>query len=380
MKIEEIKAGVIKNSRGEDAIEILVNKKYKGSTASGASNGKHEVPCFSPKGISFSVDFVNKNSHFKNFYLEEFSDLAVFDPFIPIIGGNSVVALQLACLKAMADNKVYSFLDSITKKMPIPLGNCIGGGAHSSAGTYIQEFLLIPEKKTVAERIALNREIYNAIGCISKAKKKTDEGAFVLPKPDQEVFSFLDDVLEGFRNNGHKINFGLDIASSQLYNKGKYNYKNFASSQKRRILTREEQVEQVNAWIKAFGLTYVEDPLQEEDFNGFSKISKKTLVCGDDLVTTNIERLKIALKENSVNCVIVKPNQIGSLVKTKEFVDFCHKKGIVTVLSHRSGETMDNSLSHLAVGWKIPYIKIGIFGKERECKLQELIRIEQEIS
>ncbi len=379
MKIQEVKAYVIKNSRGEDAIEILVNKKYRASAPSGASTGKHEVACFSEKGISFSVNFINTHPHFKNFSLEEFSDLAVFDSFIPILGGNSVVAMQLACLKAMADGEVYSFLNSRVKKMPIPLGNCIGGGAHSTGGSDIQEFLLIPEKKTVAERIALNREVYHAIGKISQAKKKTDEGAFVLPEPDQEIFSFLDDVLDGFRNQGHKISFGLDIAASQLYHKGKYHYTHFAAFQRKKVLLREKQIEQVNAWVKAFHLGYVEDPLQEEDFDGFSKISKNTLVCGDDLVTTSVERLKLALHKRSVNCVIVKPNQIGSIVKTKEFVDVCHKEGITPVLSHRSGETMDSSLAHLAVGWKIPYIKTGIFGKEREVKLQELIRIEKDI-
>lgn len=373
MHIKDIKARIIQNSRGENAIEVLVNKKYKASAPSGASTGRHEVPCFSSRGIHFSVDFINKHPHFRNFSLEEFSDLALFDSFIPVLGGNPVVALQGACLQAMADGNPASFLSSRIK-FPIPLGNCIGGGAHSKGdGTDIQEFLLIPQAKTMEKRVALNREVYDLIGKKSKAKKKTDEGAFVLSLSDEEVFSFLDEIC----SQREKISFGLDIAASQLYARGKYAYKNFSLPQKKKVLSQVEQINLVNDWTNKFHLGYVEDPLQEEDFQGFSQITKRTLVCGDDLVTTNIERLKIALKKKSVNCIIVKPNQIGSLVKTKEIVDFCEKKDITTVISHRSGETMDTLIADLAAAWHIPYIKTGIFGKEREVKLQRLIDLER---
>src|SRR3989344_4700541 len=292
MHIKEVRAHIIKNSRGEKAIEIIVNKKYKASAASGASTGKHEVPCFSSQGIEFSVTFINKHPHFKNFSLTEFSDLAVFDSFIPLLGGNAVVALQGACLQAMAHGNVAPYLSS-RLRFPVPLGNCVGGGAHSKGiGTDIQEFLLLPKMKTMKDRVFLNRHVYDLIGKITKIKKKTDEGAFIL--------------------------------------------------QKKNVLSKGSQIHLVNNWIQKYHLSYFEDPLQEEDFSGFSRIHKgKNLICGDDLVTTNIERLQIALKKRSVNSIIVKPNQIGSLIKTKEIVDFCKKKGIATIISHRSGETMD---------------------------------------
>ncbi|MDP3918691.1 MAG: enolase C-terminal domain-like protein, partial [Nanoarchaeota archaeon] len=170
------------------------------------------------------------------------------------------------------------------------------------------------------------------------------------------------------------------IAASEFYSNGKYNYKNFSKDQTKKTLTPKEQIALVNSWIKKYKLAYVEDPLHEEDFKGFSQLDKKTLICGDDLLTTNLTRLKKALRNKSVNSMIIKPNQIGSLIKTKKVVDFAHSQGIKTIISHRSGETLDNTISHLAVAWNIPYIKTGIYGKEREVKLKELLKIENEIS
>lgn len=378
MYIKEVKAHVIKNSRGEDAIEVLINKKYKGSAPSGASTGIHEVPCFSPQGILASVSFLNTHAHLPGLKIEEFSDLALFDPWISEIGGNAVLALQSACLQALSEGDIAPYLSS-SLKFPIPLGNCIGGGAHTHLKSIdIQEFLLLPQAKTFSERVFLNRHVYHVIEKLTAAKKKTDEGAFILKQNDEETFSFLSALLDDLRSCGFSLRFGIDMASSQFYDKGKYHYKHFSLASPKKVFSPKQQIAQVNTWIKKYDLAYIEDPLFEEDFFGFSQIHKKnTLLCGDDLVATNIERLKEALKQNSINSIIVKPNQIGSLVRTKEIVDFCRKKGIRTVISHRSGETMDPLIAHLAAAWHIPYIKTGIFGKEREIKLQELIRLEK---
>src|SRR3989344_3798380 len=172
MHIKEVRAHIIKNSRGEKAIEIIVNKKYKASAASGASTGKHEVPCFSSQGIEFSVTFINKHPHFKNFSLTEFSDLAVFDSFIPLLVGNAVVALQGACLQAMAHGNVAPYLSSRLR------------------------FPVLPKMKTMKDRVFLNRHVYDLIGKITKIKKKTDEGAFILQKTNENVFLFLSQLLD----------------------------------------------------------------------------------------------------------------------------------------------------------------------------------------
>ena len=131
--------------------------------------------------------------------------------------------------------------------------------------------------------------------------------------------------------------------------------------------------------IKKYDLYYVEDPLHQDDFLGFAYINKKALVVGDDLIATDIERLKRAVHLHAVNGFIVKPNQIGSLYKLKEIVNYGKENNIVPVISHRSGETMDVTISHLSVGLEIPIIKTGVSGKEREIKLNELVRIEEEI-
>jgi enolase len=133
--------------------------------------------------------------------------------------------------------------------------------------------------------------------------------------------------------------------------------------------------------IKDNDLFYAEDPLQEDDFESFAKLSKKTksLIVGDDLTCTQPARLLDAIKHKSINAVIVKPNQNGSLLKTKEFLDIAKKHDITPIISHRSGETLDSTISDLAVGWQIPFIKTGILGKERFAKLNRLIKIERQV-
>src|SRR3989338_4164567 len=198
MHIKEVRAHIIKNSRGEKAIEIIVNKKYKASAASGASTGKHEVPCFSSQGIEFSVTF------------------------IPLLGGNAVVALQGACLQAMAHGNVAPYLSS-RLRFPVPLGNCVGGGAHSKGiGTDIQEFLLLPKMKTMKDRVFLNRHVYDLIGKITKIKKKTDEGAFILQKTNENVFLFLSQLLDEIKKEGYSVQLGVDVAASRKSNSFPY--------------------------------------------------------------------------------------------------------------------------------------------------------------
>ncbi len=374
MIIKELKARVIKNSRNEDAIEVIVNKKYSASAPSGASTGMHEVKAFT-KDVKYAVNYLNK---FKIHYsFEEFKDLEVLDFLKNEIGGNPTIAVQYAVLRAMSENNVYKFLNPKARSLPVPLGNCIGGGAHTKIkASDIQEFLLIPSAKTFSGRANLSRNLYEMIGKLSKAKNKTDEGAFILNISNEDIFEFLMDVTYEFREHtGYKVNFGIDLAATQLFKNGMYHYHN----SKEKVLSREKQIEKVNEWIKEYNLGYVEDGLQEEDFLGFAKLNKKTLICGDDLITTNLERLKKAVKLRSVNCMIVKLNQIGSIIETKKVVDFASKHGIKTVISHRSGETMDPMIAHLAVAWDMDYIKTGIFGKEREVKLKELVKIEKEL-
>ncbi|MAG77933.1 enolase [archaeon] len=379
MKIKEVKATIIKNSRNHNTIQVTINKKYHSSAPSGASTGSHEIPAYK-RSLPFAIKYINSSKELKGLSFDEFNDLSYFNSWINTLGANPIVALQGAILKAMTDNQIYSYLNPRAKKLPTPLGNCIGGGAHVKKPSIdIQEFLLIPKVKGFKEKVILNDYIYKKLKKALNPKIITDEGGLVPNISDLETFEFLADFLNNPNNTlDHKVYFGIDLAATELYKK-MYTYKNFSKTIKTNKLRPEDQIELINDLIYRYKLKYVEDPLEENDFEGFSKITKSTLVCGDDLITTNLERLKQAIQHNSVNSIIIKPNQIGSLTKTKEIVDYAKREGITTVISHRSGETLDPLISHLAVAWEIPYIKTGIYGKERKAKLKELELIENNL-
>lgn len=378
MKIKKIKAKPIFNSRGEPTIEITVNRKFTASAPSGASIGKHEVKAFPSEGIP--IDFVNKelNKGLKGFKINTFKDfedleevLFKFDDTrrLTKIGGNTIIALEFALLKALSKNKIWEFLNPKAKKIPMPVGNCVGGGMHfKGTSTDIQEFLVIPKAKKIVDAAFVNALVYKKIGKLLNSSVKTDEGAWVTDIGDDKVLDLLNKVVEQVvREIGIEINLGIDVAASRLFENNFYVYRT-------KRLNRKQQIAYMNSLINKYNLFYVEDGLEEEDFDGFKEINSELNV-GDDLICTNLERLK----KSTVSSVIVKPNQIGSIVKTKKLIDYCKENNITPIMSHRSGETMDTTLSHLAVGWQCPFIKCGISGKERSVKINELKYIEREM-
>ena len=175
-----------------------------------------------------------------------------------------------------------------------------------------------------------------------------------------------------------KINLGIDLAASGLWNGRKYQYRNYSRFRQKRVLSREDQIGFVKKLINNYDLKYVEDPLHDEDIDGFKELKGDCLIVGDDLIATNLDRIRMA--QEAINGVIIKPNQIGSLLKAKAVVDFARNKKMKIIVSHRSGETEDSVLAHLAVGWEADYIKTGIVGGERTAKLNELLRISETIS
>lgn len=378
MKIKKIRAKIIFNSRGEQTIEITVNKKYSASAPSGASIGKHEVRAFPKTGIP--IDFVNKelNRGLRGFKINTFDDFKILEEILfkfdnterlSKIGGNTIVALEFALLKALSKNKIWKFLNPNPKKMPMPVGNCVGGGMHfKGTSTDIQEFLVIPKSENFADAAFANQLVYRKIGKLLNSSLKTDEGAWVTGIGDDKVLELLSKVVkEVTMQLGIEIDLGIDVAASRLYENNFYVYRT-------KRLNRKQQIDYINSLIRKYDLIYVEDALEEEDFEGFKEI-RCELNVGDDLICTNLERLK----KSFVNAVIVKPNQIGSIFKTKELIDYCKKNNIVPIISHRSGETMDTTISHLAVAWQCPFIKCGISGRERAIKINELKYIEREL-
>ncbi|NLV27487.1 MAG: phosphopyruvate hydratase [Methanomicrobiales archaeon] len=305
------------------------------------------------------------------------------------IGANVAVALSLACAKAAADSKnmpLWQHLGGVfVNHAPRPLGNVIGGGAHAPHATEIQEFLVVP---TGCDRVrdgifanarvhALVRELLTKRGINAG---KGDEGAWAPPISDPEAFEILSeaaDIASG--EAGFDISLGIDVAASQLYDPETkmYRYRDG------RLRSSEDQVTYIADLIDEYELVYVEDPLYEEDFDGFAALNKETgnrcLICGDDLFVTNKKRIKEGLKHTSANCVLIKPNQIGTLTDTFDAIQLAQGNGLETVMSHRSGETEDVTIAHLACAFNSVFIKTGVVGGERTAKLNELIRIEESI-
>lgn len=411
MFIKGIFGKAIKNSRGEKSIEIFL-ETYHGrffcSAPSGKSKGKHEVPALNEKGFSESMRLFNilcNSLKHKNIFIKDFGELKKIYSLIKKfesrrgrIGGNFSYALEGVFLKAAAkeqEKEVWEFVYDFNfsknrqrKKFPMPVGNCIGGGLHSSKFSRkgrvpdFQEFLIIPEEKSFVKAVTKLVRSYDYCKRLLKKResrwkvRKNDENAWVSSMRNESVLKVLEEVKKKFG-----VRIGLDVASSSFYDKGYYKYKN-------KELTRDkiEQAEFMERIVKDYGIFYLEDPMQEDDFSGFLEIansmqdeflSGKVLIVGDDLTTTNLARVRRAVNSKSINALIVKPNQCGSIYELIEVVNFCKENNIKTIFSHRSGETMDNLIADLAFGFQADFVKFGAFGKERLIKLKGLMDIEK---
>ncbi|HIJ12744.1 MAG TPA: phosphopyruvate hydratase [Halobacteriales archaeon] len=306
-----------------------------------------------------------------------------------VIGANSAVAISLANAKAAANSlnvPLYQHIGSPSKKdsFPIPLGNVIGGGAHAADSTYIQEFLSVPVgAPCVFDAIFANTEVHKLTGTLLSdrgyIRAKGDEGGWAAPISDEVAFDVMSESISNISNKvGFEIKMGVDMAASELYDSTQdcYDYGDISRSV-------DEQIDYVSDLSRIYSLAYIEDPLDQDDFEGFSKltnsIGESSLVCGDDLFATNVTRLKKGIDLKAANSILIKPNQIGTLTETLEAINLAKKNNITPVVSHRSGETEDTTISHIAFATHAPYIKTGAVGGERTTKLNELIRIEQEI-
>ncbi|MBP7708219.1 hypothetical protein KA107_00920 [Candidatus Pacearchaeota archaeon] len=405
MFIKRGEARIIENSRREKTIEVSIktmNGTFVASAPSGKSKGKHEVLDYNERGIVWSVKLLNnlfKRMENKNWSLRKVQDLEIlikplheFETAFGKLGGNTRYALETAILKAAAkENKkqLWEFIhDSVGTrpvKMPMPVGNCIGGGLHSAGiknfKPDFQEFLLIPQEKRFSTAVTKNIEARLYAKKLLKKKNKTflikknDENAWNTATTNEETLEILGEVADKF-----SLRIGIDVASSTFCNEnGYYHYKNKALTRDRR-----DQIEFMKNLIEKYQIFYVEDPLNEEDFSGFKELlaqidPKKTLIAGDDLTTTDLKRVYRALGSKAINSMIVKPNQIGSMLEVVKVVEFCKKNGIKMIFSHRSGETMDDALADYAVGFGADFIKAGIYGPERLIKLRRVMQIEKEI-
>jgi len=409
MFIKEVMPSYIKNSRGERSVQIEVvtyEGRFKASAPSGKSKGKAEVISYNSKGIERSMKMLRgfcRGLKHMNFLIKKVDNIKLvtelmrrFEVRFGKFGGNVYYAMEAAFLKAAAaDNgkELWEFInddvnDSLKPKMPMPVGNCIGGGLHSKTikgkKPDFQEFLLIPKEKSFSRAVTVNLRAYVYARKLLKKKqkdwrvKRSDEGAWMTSLNNEEVLDILKEVARKY-----KLRIGLDIAASSFYDKGYYRYKN-----KELIRDKVDQSDYMEKLIKKYGIFYLEDGMHEEDFGGFKEVlnsvaeikKSKTLIVGDDLTTTNLKRVHRAIRGGAINAMIIKPNQIGSILEVKKVVEFCKKNDIVMIFSHRSGETMDDTLADYCVGFGGQFMKSGIYGRERLIKMKRVMEIERTIN
>ncbi|MFQ3319520.1 MAG: enolase [Natronomonas sp.] len=409
--ITEVRLRRILDSRGNPTVEAEVRTESggfgRGAAPSGASTGEYEaielpaeeaianarelaVPRLEGQvyaGDQRGVDGTLRGAD----GTDDFSE----------IGANSAVAISMAAAKAAADvlgAPLYQHLGGAFRgrDFPVPLGNVIGGGEHAADATHIQEFLAAPVgAPSVADAVFANAEVHGEVHDILAERGipagKGDEGAWAPSIDDSEAFEIMEEAVETVADDvGFDIRFGLDVAGAELYEGGAYHYGEETKST-------DEQVAYIADLVEEYNLAYVEDPLDEDDFEAFAELTdrvgcgarsapngasgqrpraNRTLICGDDLFVTNTERLNRGIEEGAANSILIKPNQIGTLTDAFDAIELATQNGYDSVVSHRSGETEDTTIAHLAVATDAPFIKTGAVGGERTAKLNELIRIE----
>jgi len=383
--IKGVSAKAISDSRGEKTILVSIKTNagaFSASAPNGKSRGKHEANPYK-KDLRGDIKTLKQfSSYFYKDEIEKFDDLRRIEDIVDRhVGANTLFALESAVLKALAKEKkkeVWQLVNNNeARRFPRLVGNCIGGGMHSpmqGKKPDFQEFLLVPHEKTIKENFDKLKSMKKEAEWKLRKRdekfqaKKNDEDAWQTSLNEKEVL----DLLREF-----SVPLGIDIAASTFYGRKKYLYHNPALSR-----DLEEQFSYITNLIKNFNIVYIEDPFDEDDFSGFAKLLAKnpdSLIVGDDLTTTNMQRFKKAIEEKSINAIIIKPNQNGSLLEVKEICELAKKRGIKLVFSHRSGETTESIISDLAFGFQADFLKCGITGKEREAKIKRLIEIEKKL-
>ena len=384
------------DSRGNPAIEVDIGTSTgfgRCAAPAGASTGIYEARAYPENGIDNGMQLAREEIIPKLIGMnvdnqEQIDEMLIeadgTDNFARI-GGNISVAISLASAKAAANGKgiaLYQHLKNVDEfKIPAPMGNVLGGGAHAVGGTDIQEFLVTSFCDNVMDAILANVAVHSRVKEKLKnrfpkhALGKGDEGAWVATLSNVEALELVVDAAKEISEERDvEIKTGLDMAASEFFINNKYEYKEMS-------LSSEEQIDWVASIIEKYGLYSVEDPINQEDFDAWAELTSKTnsLIIGDDLYTTNRNRIKIGIEKKSTNAVLIKPNQIGTLTETRKAIEMAHGADMVTVISHRSGETVDSTIAHLGVAFGCHAIKTGSVGGERIAKLNELVRIEEEI-
>ncbi len=407
MKIKNIKAREILDSRGNPTVEVDVildnDIMARACVPSGASTGKLEAlemrdndqTRFNGKGVLNAVKNVNEKIKPVVVGMDVKDQYSIDNAMLELdgtksksnLGANAILGVSMACLKAAAKESnmpLYRYVGE-GKTMPIPMMNILNGGAHADNKLDFQEFMIIPQRDSVHERIRVGSEVFHALKKVLIENKLStgvgDEGGFA---PD------LDSNTEGFElimkaikkagyTPGKDVKLAIDVAASELYSDGKYNL-----AGEGRSLSTNELIDFYEELISKYPIISIEDPVDESDFEGFAKITRKLgdkiQLVGDDLFVTNKECLQKGIDMKAGNAILLKVNQIGTITETLETIKLAKENGYKTIISHRSGETEDTIIADLSVGLDLGQIKTGSMSRtDRICKYNQLMRIEEEL-
>ena len=409
--IAKIHARQILDSRGNPTVEVDVTTDNgffgRAAVPSGASTGEHEAvelrdggAAYMGKGVSQAVANVNAvladALQGLSVFEQELIDKTMIDldgtPNKSKLGANAILGVSLAVAKAAAaasKTSLYKYIGGENAKtLPVPMMNIINGGSHSDAPIAFQEFMVMPVKaKNFTHAMQMGTEIFHNLKKVLHDRNLStavgDEGGFAPTLDGTE--DALDTIAIAVKNAGYslgdEIMIALDCASAEFYLDGKYDYSKFEGPSGK-LRTSQEQADYLAELAEKYPIISIEDGMDENDWDGWKylteKIGNKVQLVGDDLFVTNVERLSKGIKNNIANSILVKVNQIGTLTETIAAVNMAHEAGYTSVMSHRSGETEDNTIADLAVALSTGQIKTGSASRsDRMAKYNQLLRIEE---
>ncbi len=391
--VDTVRLRTILDSRGDVTVEADVVTESGGfgraAAPAGASTGRHEAASLpADEAVTAAREHVVPRLAGQ----VDAADQRAVDAAIAAadgtdrferIGANAAVAVSMAAAAAGADvlgTPLFQHLGGTFRghELPTPLGNVVGGGAHAVAGPDVQEFLAIPHgAPNVRDAVLANAAVHAHVGEVLAAETDTlglgDEGAWAPAADTETVLEHLEGVVERIGDDlGFTIDLGIDMAAAERFDGEVYRFDGVDRDP-------EAHREWVHELIDRHGLRYVEDPLDEDDFEGFGALTAAVdggvAVCGDDLFVTDADRIATGVDHGAASAALIKPNQVGTLSGAMDAIETARSGGLEPVVSHRSGETTDATIAHLAVAAGSRYVKTGTIGGERTAKLNELIRI-----
>lgn len=407
MKITKGCGRIIYDSRGVKTLEVDIHAGSgfgRAAAPFGApgSRGEFEAPAYGEKGLAGALEYFT-NTIIPNLMGLDLRDQEKIDrilvqldgtPNFENMGGNTASAVSIACVRAAAAAQGQPLFKILRQEgkctIPLPLGNIIGGGAHCMGpAPDMQEHLVVPRGAAhIGEAIDLMLQVHHVTGILLEKKGRgftggtDDESAWTADLDDRAALELIREACERVaQDTGKELSMGLDLAADRLWDAEKQLYRYFREKVER---TTEQQFDYVSGLIEEFDLVYVEDIFESNDYHSFAALNRKhgekCYICADDIYASNYERTERGIRESSAGAMIIKPNQVGTVTGARKTAELAAENGLDLVLSHRSGETMDDSIAHLAVAWNAKMIKTGVKGGERLAKLNELLRISNEYS